>query len=199
MSNTPSNINYFKATNTTIDFESYICSQKVILEVHMIPQIHYAKKPQQIGERNSSFELLRILSILFIILHHYSAHGVPGLTEHALTTNKIIEQILSMGGNIGVNCFVLITGYFMTNGTLKYKKLLRLILEVFFYSVISMIVFYEVGLETYDSKVVKESLFPHLLDKPLFWLIDRKPESAQIFAERLKNSSKVLSSKIRHL
>jgi len=125
------------------------------------------KKSWQLGQRNSSFELLRILCILLIILHHYSAHGVQGLTEHALTINKIIEQVLSMGGKIGVNCFVLITGYFMTNAAFKYKKLLKLILEVFFYSVLSLIVFFGLGLAAYDSKVVKESLFPLTYD--MYW------------------------------
>jgi len=130
-------------------------------------KILHAKKSWKIGQRNSSFELLRIFCILLIIVHHYSSHGVAGLSEHALTLNKIIEQVLSMGGKIGVNCFVLITGYFMTNATFHYKKLLKLILEVFFYSVLSMIVFYGLGLAAYDYKVVKESLFP--LTYNMYW------------------------------
>ena len=120
-----------------------------------------------VEERDSNFELLRILSILLIIMHHYSAQGVYGLTQHALTTNKMIEQILSMGGKIGVDCLILITGYFLITSTFKYKKLLKLVLEVFFYSVLFMAIFYSRGMAPYSKKVVIESLFPLTYD--MYW------------------------------
>lgn len=130
-------------------------------------QILNAEKFRPVGQRSSNFELLRILCVIFIIMHHYSAHGVEGLTEHTLTINKVIEQILTIGGKIGVNCFVLLTGYFMVNSTFQYKKLLKLILEVFFYSALSMIIFYSLGLSKYNFTVVKESLFPLTYD--MYW------------------------------
>lgn len=42
--------------------------------------------------------------------------------------------MLSFGGKLGVNCFVLITGYFMVHGHLKVQSLLRVMLQTWFYS-----------------------------------------------------------------
>lgn len=133
----------------------------------MISQTTEAKSSLQPRQRDSNFELLRILSILLIIMHHYSAQGIGGLSEHALSVNKTIEYILSLGGKIGVNCLILITGYFMVNSSINYMKLLKLIFEVFFYSILSMIIFYGLGLSAFDPKVVKESLFPLTYD--MYW------------------------------
>lgn len=133
----------------------------------MVSQATETNRFLQKRVRSSNFELLRILSMFLIVMHHYSAQGVGGLTEHALTVNKTLEYILSLGGKIGVNCLVLITGYFMVGTSIKYMKLLKLIFEVFFYSVLCMLVFYGFGLSAFDPKVLKESLFPLTYD--MYW------------------------------
>lgn len=117
--------------------------------------------------RNSNLELLRIISMLLIITHHYSVHGGFDLTGHELTTNKIIVQILSLGGKLGVNCFILITGYFMINSKFKFEKLIKLIAEVFFYSVLSIIIFYGFGLMKFDIKTFIKSFLP--ITYSMYW------------------------------
>ena len=79
------------------------------------------------NKRNSNIEILRILSMLFIIAHHYAVHGFD-LSAGSFTVNEVTLQILSLGGKIGVNVFVFITGYFMINSRFDAKKLLKLIL-----------------------------------------------------------------------
>lgn len=73
--------------------------------------------------RNSNLELLRIVSMILIIMHHYAVHGGFDLLNTELDLNRIWIQILSIGGKIGVNCFVLITGYFMINS--KFKEVVK--------------------------------------------------------------------------
>ena len=61
--------------------------------------------------RNSSFELLRITSMLLIVAHHFVVHGKFDLTA-SFSKNIFFLQSLSMFGKLGVNLFVLISGYF---------------------------------------------------------------------------------------
>lgn len=60
-------------------------------------------------ERLSNFELLRIVSILLILtMHSLSQVQVSELS----TFNVFLSHVVSSIGNIGVSCFVLISGYF---------------------------------------------------------------------------------------
>jgi len=100
--------------------------------------------------RQSNLELLRIISMLLILMHHYSVHGGFNLSNVPLTFNVFLVQLLSLGGKIGVNIFMLITGYFMVNSKFNFKKLLRLGLQVLFYSVGFMLIFYLTGLSDFN-------------------------------------------------
>lgn len=77
--------------------------------------------------RSSNLELLRIVSMLLIIICHSSTHGGFALAEQVLWANKLFLQLITFGGELGVCCFILITGYFMINSTFKIKKLLKLV------------------------------------------------------------------------
>ena len=79
-------------------------------------------------QRNSSFELLRIISMFLIVMSHYTTHGIqPG-------KSGIVDLVYSsfrIGGTVGVDCFVLITGYFMINSSVTFTKIARLLYQVF--------------------------------------------------------------------
>ncbi|HAT4224184.1 acyltransferase family protein [Clostridium perfringens] len=106
----------------------------------------------KIKERNSSLEILRIFSMILIIAHHYSVHGYFNLSEQSLTLNKIIVQVLSLGGKLGVNCFILITGYFLIKSKFSFKKLFFFIAEVYFYSISLFFIFIFLGLKEFSFK-----------------------------------------------
>ena len=76
--------------------------------------------------RLSNFELLRIISMLLIVAHHFSVHS--HLISDTPIINVYLQRALATGGKVAVNLFVLISGYFMINSTFKFKKLLKLIL-----------------------------------------------------------------------
>lgn len=72
-------------------------------------------------ERNSNFEILRIISMIMIIAHHYAVHGfVSNDLEYSF--NRYIVGILSLGGKLGNTIFILISGYFMVNSRITKKK-----------------------------------------------------------------------------
>lgn len=103
--------------------------------------------------RNSSFELLRIISMLLIVAHHFVVHGKFDLTA-SFSKNIFFLQSLSMFGKLGVNLFVLISGYFSCTlpppKHINFKKLLKLELEVIFYSGIIGIIFYNFSSSDFD-------------------------------------------------
>lgn len=83
--------------------------------------------------RQSNFELLRIVAMLFIIAHHFVLYGeTPDSTS---TINHLVYTVMYMGGKFGVNCFILISGYFMVYSKFSSKKILKLVFEVLFFSV----------------------------------------------------------------
>ena len=88
--------------------------------------------------RNSNLELYRIVVMLLIVAHHYIVNsGVLDLMyEHPFSGNAIFLFLYGMWGKIGINCFVLITGYFMCKHKITARKFLKLFLEIEFYNII---------------------------------------------------------------
>ncbi len=101
------------------------------------------------NKRDSNLELYRILLMLFIIGHHYVVNS--GLTDHIalvpLATRSLFYLVFGAWGKAGINCFVMITGYFMCKSNITLRKFLKLILEVEFYHVIIYIIFVFTGYE----------------------------------------------------
>ncbi len=89
--------------------------------------------------RNSNIELLRIVSMVLIAMFHFSVHG--SWPEGGPLASDTAVEMLSFGGKLGVNCFVLITGYFMVHGRLKVQSLLRVVLQTWFYSFAILAIF----------------------------------------------------------
>lgn len=104
------------------------------MQVEALEVVKKEKKANLKEGRESNIELLRIVSTLFIFVYHYMIAGA--ISEvYVYTNNKIVALFLSTEGQVGVNIFFLITGYFMINSKFKIRKLLKLFLQVFFYSV----------------------------------------------------------------
>ena len=112
------------------------------------------------SKRNSSFELLRIFSMLLIIMHHFYVHG--NFTSLS-ASNEFLMTIFEFGGKFGVIIFILISGYFGVSSKFKFTKLLKLILQVWFYSMLFYIIFASIGLVDFSFETLKSSLFPTTL------------------------------------
>ena len=88
--------------------------------------------------RSSNLELYRIIVMFMIICHHYVGNSglLSVMGENALNSTSLFYYILGAWGKTGINCFVLITGYFMCTSTITLRKFLKLILQVYFYDTI---------------------------------------------------------------
>lgn len=93
----------------------------------------------KINTRQSNFELLRIVCMILIIAHHFSVHSI--IPENISRLNRFIFDVFAIGGKVAVNVFVLISGYFMVKSKFKLQKLLMLIFQTFFYSIVIYIAF----------------------------------------------------------
>ncbi|MBP3489046.1 MAG: acyltransferase family protein [Roseburia sp.] len=92
-------------------------------------------------ERNSSFELLRLLCIYGIIVMH-----IWGSIDSAMTPANTAWHVLANSiGNVGVTCFVLISGYFGIRFDLK--KLIRLDLMVIFFTLLGTLALGDFGVK----------------------------------------------------
>ena len=112
-------------------------------------------------KRNSAIELLRIIAMILIVAHHFSLHGDFGFSAETVSFNRVWIQFMQFGGKIGVNIFVLISGYFLiTAEKLKTQKVLKFILQVLTYSVLIFGCFAIFGSESLGIKSVIKSLFP---------------------------------------
>ena len=117
--------------------------------------------------RNSNIEILRIMSMIFIVLSHYSFHG--GIVKQYLPVglNRILLSLFVLG-NIGVILFVLISGYFLIESDkFSLKKLLKIVLQVWFYSVIIYILSCIFGLTTFSWYDLIKNLLP--LTSKSYW------------------------------
>ncbi len=86
---------------------------------------------KKMNSRKSNFELLRIVSIVCIILYHSVWHS--GVGYSTLSFNKILVDFLDMLGELGVSCFILISGYFFLENNFKWIKVIKVSLEASFY------------------------------------------------------------------
>lgn len=83
------------------------------------------------NKRLSNIELLRILCIVLIL----SMHSMALVETSKLSSlNNVLSHIVSAVGNVGVSCFVLISGYF----GIKFKmyRFVQLVILTTFYTVL---------------------------------------------------------------
>lgn len=111
----------------------------------------YAKK-----ERNSSFELMRIISMLMIVMGHFLIHG--GILDN--TTGAVHLIVCAILGILymHVNSFVLVSGYFECTNKMKLGKAIKLNNSVWFYTSIILLIFILFGLEVSKVTILKAFL-----------------------------------------
>lgn len=88
-------------------------------------------------ERNYSIDCLRIVCMLFVVVLHiiHPNMGMKGIGQQVFSFPWWLVNALRCLCNVAVNCFVLISGYYMSTSTVKPKKLLKLWVQVETYSI----------------------------------------------------------------
>ena len=110
------------------------------------------------AQRNSSFELLRIISMFLIVMSHYTTQGIQPLKSGIM---DLVYSLFPIGGTVGVDCFVLITGYFMINSSVTFTKIARLLYQVFIVAASISLAAYFIGspwFETGSKQLMKSAI-----------------------------------------
>ncbi len=115
------------------------------------------------GVRSSNIELFRILSMLMIVAHHYLVNS--GLldcidAQASLHFQDYFLLLFGWAGKTGINCFVLITGYFMCTSHITKKKFGKLLAERYFYTIALWCIFFFTGYEVFSVKGFLKMIFP---------------------------------------
>lgn len=97
------------------------------------------------NNRVVSIDVLRSLSMFFVVVSHYIYHGIKPRAElHGLYSfdtlagggNFLSMNALYIMSCVAVNCFVMISGYFLIEKmSYRWKGILKIWVETFFYSV----------------------------------------------------------------
>ena len=88
-----------------------------------------AKAPRQ-----SNFELLRIIAMIMIVASHWG-WGMYGVNAQG-SDNIYFYNMFRSFGQVGVDIFIFISGYFLVNSKFKISSVIRLSLEVIFYALV---------------------------------------------------------------
>ena len=81
--------------------------------------------------------------MFLIIAHHFVVNSgvLDMMYETPLKANSIFLFLFGAWGKTGINCFILITGFFMCKSNITLKKYVKLVSEVLFYNIVISLIF----------------------------------------------------------
>ena len=88
--------------------------------------------------RDSNIELLRIIAMILIIIHHMVYHTKIYLCGGE---NHFISLIMLTGGKIGVIIYILIMGYYSRESKFNIKRPINIVIKTIIYSTVFIIIF----------------------------------------------------------
>lgn len=125
---------------------------------------------EKVEIRNINIDLLKIVCMLGVIILHAKTYGVVDEEIKAFKYSYYLLNILYTLANVSVNCFVLISGYFMSQSKITKKKLIDLWLQVEFYSVFVYLAFCFIRKDVvFDIKVLIRQMLPLLTNQYWFF------------------------------
>lgn len=103
--------------------------------------------------RSSNLELYRIICMLMIVAHHYVVNSGLTSSDGPLTTdpaadNSLFLELFGAWGKTGINCFLMITGYFMCTSKITLRKFVKLMAQIYLYKLLLFPIFFMGGYET---------------------------------------------------
>lgn len=128
--------------------------------------------------REPNFEILRTMIMFFIVVWHFIVHGL-GIAHQPPTSinpssalsifNFLTIQYITYCTAVGVNCFVLISGYFLVNTTFKWDKIIKIWIQVVFYSFVICAFLKALNLTEIHRNDIMAIVFP--IQKQTYWFM----------------------------
>ena len=103
--------------------------------------------------------------MMVIVAHHFIANSgltsdTGPLTTNPTSANSIFLWLFGMWGKTGINCFLLITGYFMCKSQITIRKFIKLMLWIYLYRIIIYVAFLVTGYESLSAVRMIKLLLP---------------------------------------
>jgi surface polysaccharide O-acyltransferase-like enzyme len=150
-------------------------------------------------KRVASLDLLRVICMYLIVMVHFIYHGIKGnnISFNVLQLKGILEyslfEVLYLISCIGVDCFVLISGYFLIERSkFRLASLIKLWFLVAFYSNLLYIISCLIGIAEFSIKVLLSFSFPIISNR--YWFISQY-FALMLLAPFLSYSAKILNKK----
>lgn len=95
--------------------------------------------PRQIGkeQRKSNIELLRVVAMLMILVLHTRFDGIEAVYECAFDAGHFMIFLFEAIAIVGVNLFILISGYFGIHP--NRKNVLKLLFQIYFFGLVGLV------------------------------------------------------------
>jgi len=117
--------------------------------------------------RQANFELLRLVAMLFVVMLHYLSKGqaLPDFIDHMPTGNQYLAYLWESFAIVAVNAFLLVSGYFLINARFRCKRMVELVLQVLFYSIlvpVALLICHIIPASGFNLYTIANDLFPIL-------------------------------------
>lgn len=112
------------------------------------------------SKRKSNIELLRIVSMLMIVTMHFLGHGGVIRSFDDVSAIQLICEFINGMCRVAVNCFILISGYFLIESKFKCEKVIKLGVEIWFYSILIYLILTLTGMVKVSFKDLIYAIFP---------------------------------------
>lgn len=119
-------------------------------------------------ERNSAYELMRIVSMLLIVLYHVIMHGKV-LENCQNESLKIIFEFIKFITLVHVNSFILVTGYYQIESNFKQSKVWSLLNANWFYRILIVALLLIFNIVSIDKVTFIKEVFPINLNEYWFF------------------------------
>lgn len=124
-------------------------------------------------KRIVSIELLRIVAMMMVVMLHYLGKGeiLPALTGD-VNINGFVTWSMEALSIVAVNVYMLISGYFLINTRFKVSRLIELVCQVLFYSILVEVILIVTGIvsvEVLTFNRILELVFP--LQMEHYWFV----------------------------
>lgn len=96
--------------------------------------------------------------MFLILVHHFSQFYY--YESEPFGPKVIFLKLFGMWGKTAIDCFLMITGYFMCKSEITVRKFLKLILEVYFYKLVIYVLLLFGGYETVSAEQLVKLIFP---------------------------------------
>lgn len=135
-----------------------------VIDVSQMNLVNELKK-----ERNYAIEILRIISMMMIVSLHFFAYNEAVNSLNVPSISEFLRRGLNSFCAISVNCYILISGYYLLNFRFSFRKLIKLIAEVFLYSVLIYFILVLSGVHKFSLKEAICVFLPTLTRE--YWFI----------------------------